>query len=310
MRVKDADKFKEALEKLGEELRKQAENIIEIANLQIEMREKALEPIRKSIQNINSEIGRLQGLKAKTAGAFGEAISSITGAFKSPGQSVADLQAQFAAATGEEKGAIGERLASALQTQFESARELAAQGAISGEELQTIQQDVLRQLQAADVSAQSEFDRLISMQELQLEQLKVQEASIVAEIEALKEEAVKQIDKLDEILKAIESGDVEKIAQIFLDAQEAGIKRSIGFILDAFPKFASGTSYVPNTGLAMVHQGEAIIPRNKNTGGGITININGVSASGANKESLTQAVREILIQNIGNFRGAVQRATR
>lgn len=35
--------------------------------------------------------------------------------------------------------------------------------------------------------------------------------------------------------------------------------------------FASGTDYVPRTGLALVHQGERIIPANEN-GGGVTIN--------------------------------------
>ena len=41
--------------------------------------------------------------------------------------------------------------------------------------------------------------------------------------------------------------------------------------------FASGTPFVPNTGMALVHQGEAIVPRNENRagggGGGVVINI-------------------------------------
>lgn len=41
--------------------------------------------------------------------------------------------------------------------------------------------------------------------------------------------------------------------------------------------FDTGTNYVPRSGLAMVHQGEAIIPANQNNGGGnVTINIQAI----------------------------------
>jgi hypothetical protein len=53
------------------------------------------------------------------------------------------------------------------------------------------------------------------------------------------------------------------------------------FIPDAWNKFlhplmgyASGTSYVPRTGLYQLHQGEAVIPANKNNGSGTTVIIN------------------------------------
>jgi hypothetical protein len=37
--------------------------------------------------------------------------------------------------------------------------------------------------------------------------------------------------------------------------------------------YASGTDYVPRTGLALVHQGERIIPASENMGGGVVVNV-------------------------------------
>ena len=73
-------------------------------------------------------------------------------------------------------------------------------------------------------------------------------------------------------------------------------------ILGSVPKFATGTDYVPRTGLALVHQGEKIIPASKNNGssGGIVINF---SVSGA-VDSRTQMQ---MATQAGN---AVQRAMR
>ena len=39
------------------------------------------------------------------------------------------------------------------------------------------------------------------------------------------------------------------------------------------PRFANGTDYVPRTGLALIHQGEKIIPAAQNNGGGVTVNV-------------------------------------
>jgi flagellar biosynthesis chaperone FliJ len=44
-------------------------------------------------------------------------------------------------------------------------------------------------------------------------------------------------------------------------------------IIAAIPKFETGTPYVPRTGLAMVHQGERIIPASQNRGGGSEISL-------------------------------------
>jgi hypothetical protein len=293
VRIANHKKFQESLTKLGEELKKQADAVVEYTNLQIEMREKALEPIRETIQNINSEITRLKGAREQTSGVFKSAIDAVAGAFVSPQQTVADLQAQFAAATGESKGSIGEKLAAALQSQWEAARQLASQGAISGEELQRIQADILSQLEVAQAAATSEFDKLIAIQEKQLSVAEKQQARLEKQIEDLKASALKQIEKMDDILEAIKRNDIDKLIEYFRTGRT----------------FHSGTPFVEASGPAMLQRGEAVIPASQNRGGGVVVNINGVPA-GTSKEALTQAVREILIQNIGNFRGAVQKAAR
>lgn len=66
------------------------------------------------------------------------------------------------------------------------------------------------------------------------------------------------------------------------------------------PTYATGTNYVPRTGLALIHQGERIIPASQNKpgagGGTVTIapviNISGVSSTGAEKTA-RELAREI-----------------
>jgi hypothetical protein len=53
-----------------------------------------------------------------------------------------------------------------------------------------------------------------------------------------------------------------------------GAPSSFDYSFDGLPSFDVGTSYVPRDMLAMVHQGEAIIPAAQNRGGGTDVNIN------------------------------------
>jgi hypothetical protein len=74
-----------------------------------------------------------------------------------------------------------------------------------------------------------------------------------------------------------------------------------------------GTNYVPRTGLAVVHQGEAIIPAGQNkwgSGGTVNINITAVDPDGTRK-----VVDEYLIPAItkslgNNTRVSVRKALR
>lgn len=59
-----------------------------------------------------------------------------------------------------------------------------------------------------------------------------------------------------------------------LDDAARYVGRAIDSIPVAVPAYASGTDYVPRTGLALVHQGEKIIPAGRG-GSGVTVNING-----------------------------------
>jgi len=305
--AKSGEDVEKAIAELTQAIEDEAQAVVEITNLRIEAAEKetealielnnkALIPIRDSISKAAAEIERLKGARTGVSDAFASVISAVSGGLASPEETVAGLKTKFGAAAGEKKAAVGQQLAGALQTQFEAAKNLAAQGAIAGEELASIQADILEQLESTQIESLSEFDRLIATQNAQLDQLKLQEASLLesndrlsmelqGKIDELKAEAVKQVDLLKEIATAVKKG-------------------NLGFLVG---QFQEGTPFVPKTGLAMVHEGEAIVPRNRNAGG-ITININGVAATGSSKEALARAVREVLVQNIGNFRGAVQRS--
>lgn len=63
------------------------------------------------------------------------------------------------------------------------------------------------------------------------------------------------------------------------------------------PQFAEGTPYVPNTGLALIHQGERIIPAAQNRGsfgGNIIIHVNGAGSAQDVRRAAGQGAREAL----------------
>jgi hypothetical protein len=63
------------------------------------------------------------------------------------------------------------------------------------------------------------------------------------------------------------------------------------------PSYAVGTNYVPRTGLALLHAGEAVIPAGRNGGGGMVFSpVYNIDARGATRE-LTDALPAILKRN-------------
>jgi len=63
------------------------------------------------------------------------------------------------------------------------------------------------------------------------------------------------------------------------------------------PQYASGTPYVPSTGLALIHQGERIIPAEQNRrgfGGNIIIHVNGAGNAQDVRRAAGQGAREAL----------------
>ncbi len=70
--------------------------------------------------------------------------------------------------------------------------------------------------------------------------------------------------------------------------------------------YAEGTDYVPRTGLAFLHQGEAVIPANQNPGGGysgagagITLNLSAFNPSGL--QSLINSMMPQLARSLSRY---------
>ena len=64
--------------------------------------------------------------------------------------------------------------------------------------------------------------------------------------------------------------DESKFKTMFDFQRFQGLSKNYGaaFAQERIPSYAVGTNYVPNDGLAMLHQGEAVVPAKFNTGGG------------------------------------------
>lgn len=89
------------------------------------------------------------------------------------------------------------------------------------------------------------------------------------------------------------------------NAQAGGMTTGGG---DYVPVYAEGTAYVPRTGLAMLHQGEAVVPADQNRGGGgMTVNVN-VGGSVIGVDDLSAHVRQAVIDGYrdGGFRGTLR----
>lgn len=284
-RAGDADKVKELLSALAQtqaDMMNKAKDVYDLETAQLtRIYEKKKELYQKERGILVDRINELKNLRNSATDAIKSAKEAILTGSLTSFQNTDRIRQNYAnASSPQQRSEAASKLAGGLQAEFEAAQSLASQGAISGEEFQTRRSGILSELDATQSQVQSQFDQMIQAQR---DQIKVLDAGFKRVSDVYKNEMAKLRDALLAVVKA----------------------------LSKLPKYDSGTPYVPQTGLALVHQGEAIIPAAYNRGGssGMTFNINGVGASGMTKEALTKAVRDILNQNIGNFKGALQKAT-
>lgn len=237
--------------------------------------EKKKELYEKERQLLVDRINELKNLRNSAFDSINKAREAIISGSSTAFQNVQRLRLNYkSASTPEAKSEAATALAGGLQSEFESAQSLAGQGAISGEEFARIRQGILSELDSTQGQIQSEFEQLIDVQKTQV---RVLDRGFDKVENAYKKEMAKLRDALLEVAKSLKN----------------------------LPKYAQGTNYVPNTGLALLHQGEQVVPRGMSPGN-VTINING-GTGGANQQELVKQIRMILNTNQGNFRGAVGR---
>lgn len=131
----------------------------------------------------------MESLKDSALSAIRSAISFVSGALASPEQNVAMLRAAHqSAASPEARSSAASALAGGLQGQFNAAQQLASIGAITGEELARVQQEVLGQLGSLESETISEFDRLIATQQEQIDLAKAQIDALNSGFQSFKDE--------------------------------------------------------------------------------------------------------------------------
>ena len=258
-----------------EEMMNKAKDIYDLETAQAtKIYEKKKELYQKERGLLVDRINELKTLRNAASDAINKAREAILNGSSTAFQNVSRLRSNYASAqTGEAKSEAASAFASGLQSEFESAQNLASQGAISGEEFQRIKQNILTELNSTQGQIQSEFGQLIDVQKAQI---KVLDDGFKKVSDSYKKEMAKLRDALLDVAKALKN----------------------------LPKYAQGTNYVPNTGLALLHQGEQVVPKGMSPGN-VTINING--GNGNNQQELKQ-IRSILNSNQGNFRGAIGKA--
>jgi hypothetical protein len=159
---------------------------------------------------------------------------------------------------------------------------------------------------------------------LMLDQIRVQLVDRLAQLQAQEAEAAA---RLQAVLgdRTFDEFVAEKQAQAVLFLQN--IDRTLGIylgtvtqLLQGAPSFQHGTSYVPRTGLAMLHEGEKVVPRGGAEGvrrgggssmvvnlGGITLNVTGSGRVDA-KRTVDDIEDELVrrIKGVGKLRPAIQ----
>lgn len=275
----DVEKTRDLLKELAstqQDMMNKAKDIYDLESSQATaVYEKKKELYQKERQLLVDRINELRNLRNTAFDAINKVREAIVSGSSTAFQNVNRLRANYAsAATAQSKSDAAVALAGGLQSEFESAQSLASQGAISGEELNRIKQGILSELDSTQGSIQSDFQQLIDVQKAQI---KVLDSGFKKVTDSYK----KEMDRLRDALLTVAKK------------------------LDSLPKYAQGTNYVPNTGLAVLHQGEQVVPRGMNPGN-VTINING-GTGGGNQQELVKQIRQILNTNQGNFRGAVGR---
>jgi len=125
-----------------------------------------------------------------------------------------------------------------------------------------------------------------------------------------------EMNNLKDIVTSFGDAMLQMLAQMAAFQSMKMMFGKVGWFSDFFSKgFATGTNYVPQTGLYPLHRGETVTPAgNVRAGGGVTINVNqAITAWDAsdvyrNRKTLADAVA-YEIQSNGSIRSAIQQYT-
>lgn len=284
--AKDPEKFlakaSEIRDLIMERYDMEKDRITDLYQAQIDYYEEmkaAYESLRDQVKGIINDI-KTSGLNQ------GDIFERMTSAW----DNIMALQTQFnTMAEGADKAAIGQQLASALQDYLGMAETAYTRPSL---EYQGIYTTVMGMLEGLLTTAETQ----ISVADAQIISLQQQ---MVAALKTLQEETIGQltdiqgyIDDAEGTLAGIRDTALENvkiaIAEVGLAIGEQtrtlhldfeDLKRKRWHFEDGGWKYyQNGTSYVPETGLAYLHKGEAVIPADQNTGGltvPITLNYSG-----------------------------------
>ena len=171
-----------------------------------EIEKLATEKYNEERKAITEMISKLKDWKQTAVDAFRAAREAILGKSMSADQNVARLGAAFYGANSPEaKSAAAGPFASALQSQYDAYAALAAQGAITGEEFAKHQAEILDQLGTAESQTVTYYDKLISIQQQQLDSLDSNFKTLIASIDKQRAEAkellIAVVERLDDQLQ-------------------------------------------------------------------------------------------------------------
>lgn len=163
-----------------------------------------------------------------------------------------------------------------LQQQMMSLQQTEAQQLQTLTDLQSkydAQVQVLDNLKEAHDIAKDAVKELKDAIKDMVDMSKQQYDELIAKVREAQQAMQQKIQQTTVTAGSVSSGANSAISQAQRDAQiayDAGvISRDVyDRVMNSVPSYATGTDRVPYTGLFKLHEGEAVIPKNRNTGGG------------------------------------------